>query len=239
MGGLFYQNRLPSIITRRMFHQILNFSEVNTQARISLGTQTPIGLGTVISSFRGRQLETQTSSPNGRHRAGILLGEFEADNLPGNNKRSYNLINYRYAWNDEQTLTTEIYQGKFFSGDEGYLISQKFWHGDTSISIYFRRSSLLPGAPPTSFTGLQISLPITPRSNPGISYVGLQGVSQWNFSPETKILEKENRITQGLGIIPTLGGSLATIFNRDRSTTQYLRDNSGRIKDAFISLTED
>ena len=239
VGGEFYRNRLPSTITRRMVHQILNFPAVNTQARISLGTQTPVGLGTVLSSFRGRQIETQTSSPNGRHRAGILSGDFETDNQPGNNKRNYNLINYRYAWNDEQTLTTEIYQGKFFSGDDGYMISQKFWHGDTSISIYFRRSQLGSGAPPTSFTGLQISIPITPRSNPGISYVGLQGVSQWSFSPETKILEKDNRLTPGLGIVPTLGSSLATTLNRDRSTSQYLRENSSRVKNAFISLTED
>jgi len=156
-----------------------------------------------------------------------------------NNKRNYNLINYRYAWNDEQTVTTEIHRGQFFLGDEGYMVSQKFWQGDTSISIYFRRSNLGFGTPPKSFTGLQLSIPITPRSNPGISYAGLQGTSQWSFSPETKILEKDNRVTPGLGIIPTLGSSLATTLNRDRSTTQYFRDNSWRVKNAFISLTED
>jgi hypothetical protein len=80
---------------------------------------------------------------------------------------------------------------------------------------------------------------ITPRSNPGIRYVGLQGVSQWSFSPETKILEKDNRLTPGLGIVPTLGSSLATTLNRDRSTSQYLRENRSRVKNAFISLTED
>lgn len=238
-GGTFYQNRLQSTITRRMFHQILNFSEVNTQARLSLGAQTPIIPGTVISGLRGRQIETQTSSANGRHRAGILSGHFEPDNPQVNNKRNYNLINYRYAWNDEQTVTTEIYRGQFFLGDEGYMVSQKFWQGDTSISIYFRRSNLGSGTPPKSFTGLQLSIPITPRSNPGISYAGLQGTSQWSFSPETKILEKDNRVTPGFGIIPPLGSSLATTLNRDRSTTQYFRDNSWRVKNAFISLTED
>jgi hypothetical protein len=238
-GGLYYQKRLPSALTRRTAHQILNFSEVNTQARLSFGMQAPIGLAPVISSFRGRQIETQTFSANGRHRAGIVLGNFETDNPPVNNKRNYNLLNYRYSWNDEQTLTTEIYQGKFFSGDEGFLISQKFWQGDTSISIYLRRTQLGSGTPPTTFTGLQLSIPITPRSNPGISYLGLQGVSQWSYSPETKILAKENTITPGFGIIPTLGSSLVTTLNRDRSTTQYFRDNSWRIKNAFVSLTED
>jgi hypothetical protein len=119
------------------------------------------------------------------------------------------------------------------------MISQKFWHGDSNLSIYLRRSHLGSGTPLTSFAGLQISVPITSRSNPGIAHVGLQGVSQWNYSFETKILEKDNRLTAGYGTIPTLGDSLATTLNRDRSTTQYLRDSSWRVKNAFVTLTED
>jgi len=230
-GGAFYPSRLQSGITRRMIHQILSFPNLNTQARISLGT--------AYTAFRGVQLETQTSSVNGRHRAGIQVGNFETDRQPTNNERSYNLINYRYAWNDDQTVTTEINQGKFFGGDEGYMISQKFWHGDSNLSIYLRRSRIGSGTPLTSFAGLQISIPITPRSNPGIANVGLQGVSQWNYSFETKILEKDNRLTAGYGTIPTLGDSLATTLNRDRSTTQYFRDSSWRVKNAFVTLTED
>ena len=229
-GGAYYQSRLQSGITRRMVHQILSFPSLATQARISLGT--------AYTAFRGMQLETQTTSPNGRHRGGIQAGNFETDRLPFNNKRSYTLVNYRYAWNDDQTLTTEVNQGKFFGGDEGYMISQKFWHGDSNISVYFRRSHQ-PGTPDVSFAGLQVNFPITPRSNPGIRYAGLQGVSQWSYSFETKVLEKDNRLTTGYGAIPTLGDSLSTTLNRDRSSTQYLRDNSWRVKNAFINLTDE
>jgi hypothetical protein len=98
-------------------------------------------------------------------------------------------------------------------------------------------------ATPVSCAGLQINIPITPRSNPGIrhigQFVGVQGVSQWSYNFETKILEKENTLTAGYGTIPTLGDSLATTLNRDRSSTQYLRDNSWRVKNAFIQLTDD
>jgi hypothetical protein len=200
-------------------------------------------MGTAYTAFRGIQLETQTTSINGRHRGGVLVGNFETDRLPFNNKRSYSLFNYRYAWNDEQTLTTEINQGEFFGGDEGFMVSQKFWHGDSNISIYVRRSRMSGAANPVSFAGLQINIPITPRSNPGIrhigQFVGVQGVSQWSYNFETKILEKENTLTAGYGTIPTLGDSLATTLNRDRSSTQYLRDNSWRVKNAFIQLTDD
>jgi len=234
-GGAFYQSRLQSGITRRMIHQIMSFPSLSTQARISLGT--------AYTAFRGIQLETQTTSINGRHRGGVLVGNFETDRLPFNNKRSYSLFNYRYAWNDEQTLTTELNQGEFFGGDEGFMVSQKFWHGDSNISIYFRRSRMSGAANPVSFAGLQINIPITPRSNPGIrpigQFVGVQGVSQWSYNFETKILEKENTLTAGYGTIPTLGESLATTLNRDRSSTQYLRDNSWRVKNAFIQLTDD
>ena len=229
-GGAYYQSRLQSGITRRMLHQMLSFPSLNSQARISLGT--------AYTAFRGIQLETQTTSINGRHRGGIQAGNFETDRLPFNNKRSYNLFNYRYAWNDAQTLTTEVSQGKFFGGDEGFMISQKFWHGDSNVAIYFRRSHL-PGTPDVSFAGLQINFPITPRSNPGIRYAGLQGVNQWSYSFETKILEKDNRLTAGYGAIPTFGESLATTLNRDRSSTQYFRDNSWRVKNAFVNLTDE
>jgi hypothetical protein len=97
----------------------------------------------------------------------------------------------------------------------------------------------MTGSPDVSFAGLQINIPITPRRNAGISYAGLQGVSQWSYSFETKILEKDNRLTAGYGAIPTLGDSLATTLNRDRSSTQYLRDNSWRVKNAFINLTDE
>ena len=229
-GGAFYQARLQSGVTRKMLHQIMSFPSLSTQARVSLGT--------AYTYFQGIQLETQTTSMNGRHRVGIQTGNFETDNLPLKNKRSYNLLNYRYAWNDDQTLTTEINQGKFFGGDQGYMISQKFWHGDSNIAIYFRRTKMDGAANPVSFAGLQLNIPITPRRNPGISYAGLQGVSQWSYFFETKILEQENRITAGYGTVPTLGDSLATTLNRDRSSTQYFRDNSWRIKDAFVNLTD-
>jgi len=230
-GGALYSSRLKSGVTRRMAHQILSFPSFNTQARVTLGT--------AYTAYHGMQLETQTTSINGRHRVGFQAGNFETDRLASNNKRSYNLLNYRYAWNDDQTLTTEVNQGKFFGGDEGFQISQKFWHGDSNVSIYIRRSHLGSGTPVVSFAGLQISIPITPRSNPGISYAGLQGTSQWNYSFETKILEKDNRLTAGYGTIPSFGDSLATTLNRDRATTQYLRDNSWRVKNAFVNLTAD
>jgi hypothetical protein len=230
-GGALYSSRLKSGVTRRMAHQILSFPSFNTQARVTLGT--------AYTAYHGMQLETQTTSINGRHRVGFQAGNFETDRLASNNKRSYNLLNYRYAWNDDQTLTTEVNQGKFFGGDEGFQISQKFWHGDSNVSIYIRRSHLGSGTPVVSFAGLQISIPITPRSNPGISYAGLQGTSQWNYSFETKILEKDNRLTAGYGTIPSFGDSLATTLNRDRATTQYLRDNNWRVKNAFVNLTAD
>jgi hypothetical protein len=230
-GGAFYQSRLQSGTTRKMLHQILSFPSLSSQARVSLGT--------AYTFFQGIQLETQTTNINGRHRFGIQTGNFQTDGLPFNNKRSYNLLNYRYSWNDDQTLTTEINQGKFFGGDEGYMISQKFWQGDSNIAIYFRRSKLGEAANPVSFAGLQINIPITPRRNPGISYAGVQGVSQWSYFFETKILETENQITTGFGTIPTLGDSLSTTLNRDRSSTQYFRDNSWRIKNAFVNLTDE
>jgi hypothetical protein len=230
-GGLFYASRLKPVTNRTLFHQLINLPAINTQARFTTGTAYTV--------WEGHQIETSTQTDNGRHKLGFTEGKFKNDALANNNERSYRLLNYRFANNDQQTSVTEITQGKFWAGDKGFSINQRFWHGDTTLNIYLRRTRMTELQPLVSFAGLQFSIPFTPRENKSLEHLALRGVSQWTYSLETKVLAKDNYITGGYGEVPKVGDSLVTTFNRDRNSNRYYETNLGRMKNAYVNLGND
>lgn len=229
--GPFYASRLKSVTSRRMLHQLLSLPSFNTQARLSTGM--------IYNVWDGSQVETNTQTDNGRHKLSLTAGRFRTDTLTVINEKSYQLLNYRYAFDDAQKTTTEITNGKFWGGDQGYMIGQRFWHDDTSLNLYVKRSRASEAAPLISFAGIQFSIPLTPRQNRGVEYLSLRGGNQWTYTIESRINDKDNRITFGHGEIPKVGDTVVQTFNRDRNTTAYYEGNIGRIKNAFIKLSGD
>ncbi len=230
-GRPFYASRLKAVNSRTLLHQLLNFPSINSQARLSLGT--------AYNVWDGGQLETSSQSSNGRHKLGFTAGSFTTDTRALDNQKSYHLLNYRYVHDDMQKTSTELTYGKFWGGDSGFSIGQRFWHGDTSINLYMRRSRMTETGPLVSFAGLQFVIPFTPRQNKSFEHLSLRGVSQWTYTLESRILAKENLLTGGYGEVPKIGDSLVQTFNRDRNSTQYLESNMGRIKNAYVNLSGD
>lgn len=230
-GGVFYSERIKPASNRKMIHQLINIPTLNSQARLSAGTAYTV--------WEGYQLETSSQSDNGIHKLGYTTGSFKNEALKSNNERKYELVNYRFANNDQQTSMTELTQGKFWAGDKGFSINQRFWFGDTTLNIYFRRTRMTENQPKVSFAGIQFAIPFTPRENKSLEYLSVRGVSQWTYSLETKILERENIITGGYGEVPRVGDSLVTTFNRDRNSSRYYDTNLNRIKNAYVNLGND
>jgi hypothetical protein len=196
-------------------------------------------LGTAYTAWEGRQIETSSQTNNGRHKFGITAGSFKNNALQFNNEKTYQLANYRYAHDDSQSTVTEITQGKFWGGDKGFIVSQRFWHGDTALNIYIRRTRMTETSPLVSFAGLQFSIPFTSRENKSFEHLSVRGSNQWTYTLESRIFDKENRITGGYGEIPKIGETLVQTFNRDRNSTPYLESRMGRVKDAFVNLGSD
>jgi len=226
-GGVFYGARIKAVTNRSLLHQLLSFPSLNTQVRLTAGR--------AYTTWDGRQVETSTQTNNGRHKFGLISGDFKNDLALGGAEKSYRLMSYRYAYDDQQKTMTELTNGKFWGGDKGWNISQKFWHGDTAISVYMRRSRMSEAAPLVSFAGLQISLPFTPRVNKSFEFFNLKGSSQWSYTIETKILEKDNYIVGGFGEVPKMGESLVQTFNRDRNSTRYFEAGLMRLRSAFLN----
>jgi hypothetical protein len=235
--GYFYGSRVQSQLTRRMFHQIVSVPQIQTQLRGSIGT--------AFGNWQGTQLETQTLSANGRHRLSLQAGRFETESLlPFSTvtapPRNYELATYRYAYPTAQPMMTELITGRFWAGDKGSMLVHRFWHGDTTVIVYFRRTKANDFSPNESFAGLQISLPLTPRRNRGASHFALQGGVPFSYAIETRMGEAANYLnTGGLGQIPRAGEFLQQTFNRDRTSASYLEGQIWRLKNAFQELTVD
>jgi hypothetical protein len=230
-GGAFYASRLKPATSRTMIHQLVNAPLINTQARLSLGT--------AYNTWDGHQLETSTQSDNGRHRLGLAVGSFKNNTLPTQNHKNYELATYRYAHDDHMSTVSELTTGKYWGGDKGWSIGQRFWHGDTALHIYLRRTRMAESAPLVSFAGLQFSIPITPRVNKGMQHLALRGTNQWTYALESRVFDKENLLTGGYGEVPRMGDALIQTFNRDRNSTRYLESSMIRAKSAFYELSAD
>jgi len=230
-GGVFYASRLKPATTRTLLHQLVNMPSINTQARLSVGT--------AHTTWDGRQIETSTQSDSGRHRLSLTAGSFKNDNLNANNQKNYGLATYRYSHDDRMSTVTELTTGKYWGGDKGWSIGQRFWHGDTALNIYLRRTRVTESAPLVSFAGLQFSIPITPRVNKGMQYLALRGTNQWTYTLESRVFDRENLLTGGYGEVPRIGDGLTQIFNRDRNSTRYLQSSLVRAKSAFNELSAD
>ncbi len=230
-GGVFYASRLKPTTSRTLIHQLANVPSINTQARLSVGT--------AYNTWNGHQLETNSQSDNGRHRLGLAVGSFKNDTLPANNHKNYELATYRYAHDDRMSTVTELTTGKYWGGDKGWSIGQRFWHGDTAVNIYLRRTRMGESAPLVSFAGLQFSIPITPRVNKGMQHLALRGTNQWTYTLESRVFDRENFLTGGYGEVPRIGDTLVQTFNRDRNSTRYLETSLMRAKSAFNELSAD
>ncbi len=228
-GGVFYASRLKPATSRSLFHQLVNLPSINTQGRFSVGT--------AYTAWDGHQIETSTQSDTGRHKLGLIAGSFQNDTLSTNRHKTYELVTYRYAHDDRMSTVTELTTGKYWGGDRGWSIGQKFWHGDTSLSIYIRRTRMSETFPLVSFAGLQFSIPITPRVNKGLEHIALRGTNQWAYTLESRVFERENLLTGGYGEVPRIGDSLIQTFNRDRNSTRYLESSLIRAKSAFNELS--
>lgn len=225
-GGPFYSARFRTATTRKLFHHYHHIPQLQTHIKASLGT--------INTVWDGWQLETYSASQSGAHRLSLSTGRFENEALKGPSAvRTPQLLSYRYMPSAWPVVDSELTLGEFWGGDSGYVFTQRFWFGDTTLSAYLRRSKMPNQADYVSFFGFRVTVPLTPRVLRTGPFVGIRGTSQFNYAAETKVFEKDNKITPGYGVIPNVGEPLAVSLNRDRMGTAYLNANRYRLHSAF------
>lgn len=225
-GGPFYAARFRTATTRKLFHHYQPVPFLQTTLKASVGT--------INTAWDGWNLETYTASQSGAHRLSLTSGRFENKALKGPSAvRSPQLLSYRYMPSAWPMVDSELTVGEFWGGDSGYLFTQRFWFGDTTLSAYLRRSKMPNQADYVSFFGFRVTVPLTPRVLRTGPAIGIRGTNQFSYSAETKVFEKDNKITPGYGVIPNVGEPLTVTLNRDRMGTAYLNANLYRLHSAF------
>jgi hypothetical protein len=225
-GGPFYAARFRTATTRKLFHHYQPVPLLQTTLKASVGT--------INTAWDGWNLETYTASQSGAHRLSYTSGRFENKALKGPSAvRSPQLLSYRYMPSAWPVIDSELTVGEFWGGDSGYLFTQRFWFGDTTLSAYLRRSKMPNQADYVSFFGFRVTVPLTPRVLRTGPAIGIRGTNQFSYSAETKVFEKDNKITPGYGVIPNVGEPLTVTLNRDRMGTAYLNANLYRLHSAF------
>lgn len=227
-GGPFYYSRIKPATTRKFFNQTISLPEANSALRLSFGT--------LFSTLDGHQVESMSQSADGRHRLSLVQGHFKDKLSIYALPKDYYLTTYRYAWDSAMSRVSEITSGKFFNGDRGFNLSQRYWYGDTEVSLYFRRSRKSEDVPLVSFAGIQVSLPISFRFSKGFNNISIRGGNQWSYTVESRVLEKNNIITTGYGSVPNTGSSLVQSFNRDRNSVRYFESGLWRMKESYLEF---
>jgi hypothetical protein len=238
-GGQFAGERIASGLGRAMVHGLWHFDTLHTHARMSVGR--------AFTDFKGVGVETLTTiGDEGRHRLNFSAGQFKRPprllfGLPWiddpDQERSYQLLNYRWAWGAREQLSTEATVGTFWGQDRGYAITQRFWHGDSHVAVSFRRSRMPDMDKPVAFAGITLAIPLTTRRDLGGARASFRGAAGWSYGVESKVLEKDNIITAGYGEVPRFGEHLAAFLNRDRYHDAYWRQQWWRVQEAAADLT--
>lgn len=232
-GGAFYDQRIKRQIQRSLVHQVLPipkaFAPLNTQAMVSAGK--------LYENWTGAALETNTLSNNGAHRLDLLGGQFQDKEAMGEaTRKRFALASYRFAMDNRLNATSEMQMGKFWGGDQGYRLTERLWYGDTALNFYIKKTRMTAQDSVVSFAGFEISIPLTPRVSQGSEFFNLRGTAQYNYAAESKILDTNNLLTGGMGVVPQLGDNLLLLSNRDRSSDAYYEARRERLRLAYTEL---
>jgi len=197
----------------------------------AMGVQATVGY--INHTDRGGQVDAIWHSEDGRWRASGLLGQYTNSTSFDVNNRMPALASMRYSvmpalWQLELTA------GQFYNMDRGWNLASNHWMGDLRVKLYYRNTGLKsdPLNPMRSFAGIEVSMPLGPSQSSTVAGIHVRGADRWQTNLETKVGERDNRLTQGYGQVPRPRHGLMTDvidFDRSGSTDTWADRNRMRL----------
>lgn len=235
-GGLFSDFRIDSLLHRVMVHQAV---------ALPLGLSARVAYGRIAQVLQGHHSELRWESPQGLHRFSFESSQFAHREVDF--KKEFNMATYRYAL-PRLGSTLEFKSGTFWHGDKGQMVVSRQWFGDTSLSVYLRRSQFPVGAPalfspygsvPVTSAGVELSIPLTPRREMQAEWLQPRGDDRFSYGLQTVIRAKNktNYVTPYFGVFsPVPLGLDGVVYNFDRGSQSYLMANLARVRQAWRQL---
>ncbi|MEZ9131976.1 YjbH domain-containing protein [Vibrio breoganii] len=222
--GYYESDALESEIDRALVHQAF---------RLPANTMTLFSAGLIRSDYYGGQNETQWYSTSGMHNLGFEAGYFTAKDSIDTEDRTPLLAHYRLSvaqWNWQM----QVQGGEFWGGDQGVKATSSHWLGDTRLDASYLNSES------EQFVTLNVSIPLTFWRGMKPDYLTVRGVSEWNFSVQTRVGESHNQLNTGLGKTANNYHNLdRQYFNRARLNPNYFENNPIRLRNAYLRYLDE
>ena len=235
-GGIFSDFRIDSLLHRVMVHQAV---------ALPLGLSARVAYGRLAQVLEGHHSELRWESPEGLHRFTYESSQFSHRYVDF--KKEFNMATYRYAI-PRLGSTLELKSGTFWHGDKGQMVVSRHWFGDTSLSVFLRRSQFPVGAPavfspygsvPVTSAGVELSIPLTPRREVQAEWLQPRGDDRFSYGLQSVIRAKNktNYVTPYFGVFsPVPLGLDGVVYNFDRGSQTYLMANLARVRQAWRQL---
>ncbi|MEZ9552485.1 YjbH domain-containing protein [Vibrio breoganii] len=222
--GYYEYDALENEVDRALVHQAF---------RLPANTMTLFSAGLIKSDYYGGQNETQWYSTSGMHNLGFEAGYFTAKDSIDTEDRTPLLAHYRLSvaqWNWQM----QVQGGEFWGGDQGVKATSSHWLGDTRLDASYLNSES------EQFVTLNVSIPLTFWRGMKPDYLTVRGVSEWNFSVQTRVGESHNQLNTGLGKTANNYHNLdRQYFNRARLNPNYFENNPIRLRNAYLRYLDE
>ncbi|MEZ9902608.1 YjbH domain-containing protein [Vibrio breoganii] len=222
--GYYESDALENEVDRALVHQAF---------RLPANTMTLFSAGLIRSDYYGGQNETQWYSTSGMHNLGFEAGYFTAKDSIDTEDRTPLLAHYRLSvaqWNWQM----QVQGGEFWGGDQGVKATSSHWLGDTRLDASYLNSES------EQFVTLNVSIPLTFWRGMKPDYLTVRGVSEWNFSVQTRVGESHNQLNTGLGKTANNYHNLdRQYFNRARLNPNYFENNPIRLRNAYLRYLDE
>ncbi|OED83780.1 YjbH domain-containing protein [Vibrio breoganii] len=222
--GYYESDALENEVDRALVHQAF---------RLPANTMTLFSAGLIKSDYYGGQNETQWYSTSGMHNLGFEAGYFTAKDSIDTEDRTPLLAHYRLSvaqWNWQM----HVQGGEFWGGDQGVKATSSHWLGDTRLDASYLNSES------EQFVTLNVSIPLTFWRGMKPDYLTVRGVSEWNFSVQTRVGESHNQLNTGLGKTANNYHNLdRQYFNRARLNPNYFENNPIRLRNAYLRYLDE
>lgn len=198
------------------------------------GVSAQASIGQLAPGQTGAQWDALWMNNDGRWRVGASGARYRGDAYVREQLPLYAQVRYAIipgAWHAEATA------GQFMHGDRGYKLTSVHWSGDTRMALQFQKSgdARQPRMPSRSFASFSVSFPFGPQAAVPIGPVWLRAQDQWQWGVQTKVGERNNKLTQGYGdIARQRQGLWSDVTDHDRNGQADLQAQLPRLKTVLL-----
>ncbi|MCG8613678.1 MAG: YjbH domain-containing protein [Pseudomonadales bacterium] len=197
----------------------------NQTFKINPNIYSTLSAGKFLFDTLGWVSDSVWNFDEGHQRVRLRWTELYNDDDRVYKKRQSYVGQYRYYFPSVDSAVQVSY-GTYLDEDRGYLVETLHHFGDTTFSLYFKKSEY-------KGVGVAITIPLSPRKAMKPWFFQARMVERWSYGLETVVGQDTNPIEVSFVRVPTPTYTIEKdMFNHDRLSPVYIRSHVLRIQGA-------